>query len=231
MYRPAAASAGPCAPRGRITDLNIQSFSPADAGRYLVYRHPSVTATKHRRTSSPAVPAPSGPGFAFIPGIHERRPAVPNSAEGVTTTVANITVDTLIRGPIEVEEDRLISFVAPLLGFEDCQRFLIYQTKPGPLFWLQAVERKEVAFALLMPFAVGLDPDYDISTQDLEELGTTDLGAVSVYTVVTLAADPTQSTTNLRAPILVAGNRGVQMIYDNEALDLRYPLSALLKGG
>lgn len=151
--------------------------------------------------------------------------------QGVSATVAQVTVDTLIRGPIEVDEDRLISFVSPLLGFEDYSRFIIYQTKPGPLYWLQSVDNKEVSFAVLSPFAVGLDPDYDLSPSDLEELQVTDVANIDVYTVVTLANDPAATTTNLRAPILVAGQRAAQMVYDNEALDLRFPLASLLKGG
>ena len=119
--------------------------------------------------------------------------------EGVTATVAQVTVDTFIRGPIEVDEDRIIEFVSPLLGLKNVGLFLIYQTKPGPLFWLQSCEDKQISFALLTPFDVGLDPDYPIGASDLAELGTTDVTKVSVYTVVSLANDPKDTCTNLRA--------------------------------
>ncbi|TVR47982.1 MAG: hypothetical protein EA402_00825 [Planctomycetota bacterium] len=145
-------------------------------------------------------------------------------------TVTTVSVETLMRGTIEVAEEQIITFVSPLLGFEDQQRFLIYQTKPGPLFWLQSCSNKDVSFAVLMPFAVGLDPDYDLSPAELDILGTSDVAAITVYTMVTLCDDPQQTTTNLRAPILVAGNKAVQLIYDNEALDLRFPLASLAKG-
>lgn len=141
--------------------------------------------------------------------------------------VDTITVDTLICGPIEVPEDRIITFVSPLFGFPDHEQYIIYQNKPGPLFWLQSVTDKDVAFALLMPFQVGLDPDYDINAEDLEVLGVSDLQEVSVYTMVTLDADPQKTTTNLRAPILVGRSRAVQLIYDNDTLELRFPLARL----
>lgn len=141
--------------------------------------------------------------------------------------VDTVTVDTLICGPIEVPEDRIITFVTPLLGFPEHEQFIIYQTKPGPLFWLQSVSDKDVAFAVLMPFQVGMDPDYDINAEDLQLLGVEDLQEVSVYSMVTLDADPQKTTTNLRAPILVGRSRAVQIVYDNDALDLRFPLSRL----
>ena len=149
---------------------------------------------------------------------------VSNFTQGVTATVAKVTVDTLVRGAIEVDEDQIIHFIDPLLGFEHCTTFVIYQTKPGPLFWLQSCEDKQVSFAVLTPFDVGLDPDYPINASDLAELGAADVESVSVYTMVTLADDPKDTCTNLRAPIMVAGNKAVQLVFDDESR-LRFPLS------
>lgn len=115
-----------------------------------------------------------------------------------------VTVDTVVKGEIEVEEDRIVTFVEPLLGFEHLKRFLVFQTQEGPIFWLQSVEEREAAFCIVTPFAIGLDPDYEIGTQDVEDLEVNGVEDITVYTMVTLAADANDTTTNLRAPILVA---------------------------
>jgi flagellar assembly factor FliW len=155
---------------------------------------------------------------------------VSNFTQGVTATVAQVTVETLVSGSIEVGEDQIIQFIDPLLGFEHCTSFVLYQTKPGPLFWLQSCEDKQVSFALLTPFDVGLDPDYPINASDLAELGASDVDKVTVYTMVTLADYPKQTVTNLRAPVLVAGNKAMQLVFDDESLDLRFPLVSLVPG-
>lgn len=145
----------------------------------------------------------------------------------------HVRVKTLLRGEIEVAEDQICTFVEPLIGFEHLTRFLIYQTAPGPMYWMQSLDDEQVAFALLAPFAAGLDPDMAIGPQDLADIDAATPDAVAVYTMVVLGADPTESRTNLRAPLLVshAGNKAKQVILDDPALPVRYPLADLFPGG
>jgi flagellar assembly factor FliW len=147
--------------------------------------------------------------------------------------VATIQVKTLLKGTVEVPEDKLITFISPLLGFEHLKRFLIYQTQEGALYWLQAVEDSQVAFCLLAPFQAGLDPDLEISGEDVAEIGARDAQDIDVYTIVVLDRDPAQHRTNLRAPILVSrtGNLAKQVVLNDNRLPIKLLLSDLKPAG
>ena len=137
-----------------------------------------------------------------------------------------LRVQTLHRGMIEVPEQDLITFVSPLLGFESLKRFLIYQTRPGPMVWLQSVEDPAAAFCLLDPFAAGLDPDMEIAAADIADIGAKSAAEVTVYTMLVLDQDPAQIRTNLRAPILIGKltQRAKQVVLNDPKLPIRFHL-------
>lgn len=146
---------------------------------------------------------------------------------GVTTQ----TVKTLFAGEVAVQKDQVIRLTEPLLGFEDIEQFVIYQTQDGPLFWLQDLHNPEASFCVLAPFAAGLDPDYAIGPQDIADLGGGALEDLVVYTLVVLDKDPAKIRTNLRAPILVnvATRLAKQVVFDDPALEMRFPFSEIEK--
>jgi flagellar assembly factor FliW len=144
-------------------------------------------------------------------------------------TVPTIAITTLFKGEVQVPEEELVSFINPLLGFEHLKRFLIYQTDPGPLYWMQSAEEAKVSFCLLAPFQAGLDPDLEISGEDVADIGARDAEDITVYTVVVLDKDPKQVRTNLRAPILVSrGSRQAkQVVLQDSRLPIRFYLRDL----
>ena len=137
-----------------------------------------------------------------------------------------VRVQTLHRGLVEVPEQDLVTFVSPLLGFENLKSFLLYQTRPGPMVWLQSVDDAAVAFCLLDPFAAGLDPDMEIAASDIADIGAKSAAEVTVYTVLVLDEDPAQIRTNLRAPILVGKltQRAKQVVLNDQTLPIRFHL-------
>ena len=148
-----------------------------------------------------------------------------------TTRNTLLTVDTLIRGTIDVPLSSVLTFVNPLLGFEHLRRFIIYQTDTGPLYWLQSVEDKRAAFCLLAPFKAGLDPDMQISLGDAATIGADQVADIEVYTIVVLDRDPALTRTNLAAPILVnhAAGLATQLVLEDKKLPVRFALSSLGK--
>lgn len=130
------------------------------------------------------------------------------------------------QGEVTVAADDVLRFTAPLLGFPDLGRFVLHQAKPGPLWWLQSTERKDVTFCVVQPAALGLDPDYELDADEVIDLGTTDPRELQVWTVVVLAPDPRESRTNLRAPILVCRRTGraKQVVLNDGRLPVRQPL-------
>lgn len=147
--------------------------------------------------------------------------------------VATVTVNTLLKGAIEVPEDQLITFVSPLLGFEKLKRFLVYQTQEGPTYWLQSLEQGDAAFCLLAPFRAGLDPELEIAGADVADLGAKDAADLDVYTMVVLDKDPAQRRTNLRAPILVcrATRLAKQVVLQDQRLPIKFFLRDLKTAG
>ena len=145
------------------------------------------------------------------------------------TRVAKVTVNTLLKGALEVDEQQLITFAVPLLGFEHLKRFLIYQTKPGALYWMQAVEDAKVGFCLLAPFQAGLDPDLEIAGEDVADIGAASAADIEVYTLVVLDPVPSERRTNLRAPILVgrASRIAKQVVLADHRLPIKFFLRDL----
>ena len=144
----------------------------------------------------------------------------------------SVRVKTMHQGEIEVPEGRIVTFVAPLLGFERLTRFLIHQPKPGPLYWLQSVEEQKVVFCVLAPFQAGLDPDIQITPKDAIDIAAGGSGDIDVYTLVVLDRDPNQVRTNLRAPLLVGRTSGKakQVVLDDPRLPIRCFLKDLRAG-
>jgi flagellar assembly factor FliW len=145
------------------------------------------------------------------------------------TTVATLTVQTLLKGPVEVAEENLTTFVTPLLGFPQLKRWLFYQTQSGPTYWIQSVEDPKVGFCVLAPFQAGLDPDMELGRDDVGDIGAKDASDIDVYTMVVLDQDPAQRRTNLRAPILVCRTTRLakQVVLQDTRLPIRFFLRDL----
>ena len=143
------------------------------------------------------------------------------------STVATLTVSTLLKGPVEVSEDQLTTFVTPLLGFPHLKRWLFYQTQSGPSYWIQSVDDPKVGFCVLAPFQAGLDPDIELNGEDVADIGAKDSSDIDVYTMVVLDQDVTQRRTNLRAPILVC--RTTRLAKQVILQDTRLPIKFFLR--
>jgi flagellar assembly factor FliW len=147
--------------------------------------------------------------------------------------VATIRVQTLLKGTIEVDEQQVITFTTPLLGFDQLSRFVMFQTKPGPLYWLQAIDDAQAAFCVLAPFEAGLDPEMELSTQDVADISNGEADDLVVYTMLVLDRDPAKIRTNLRAPILLSrsSSKAKQIILNDSRLPVQFFLTDLVSPG
>ncbi len=107
-------------------------------------------------------------------------------------------------GEIEFDENQILTFVKPILGFQEYHKFILL---PGPtdspLWWLQSTEDGKLAFLLLEPFYVLPDYQVPFTSQDLTELQASSPQEISIYTLLVVPEDPTKIRTNLRAPIVI----------------------------
>ena len=156
---------------------------------------------------------------------------VATSASDAASVVGSVPVDTAVAGLREIPLSDILRFVSPVLGFENLENFAIFKTQDGPMWWLQSLDRKEIAFCLLEPFAAGIQADMEISGEEAADIGATSPSEITVMTVLVLERDPSKIRTNLRAPILINRRTGLakQTVLSDTRLPIRYHLKDLLK--
>jgi flagellar assembly factor FliW len=131
-------------------------------------------------------------------------------------------------GRIEVDETRLITLPKGVLGFPEQTRYALIQTGPeSAFFWLQAVDRAELAFVVCDPRL--FVPDYcaPIRADEAEALSLKDLGDAQVFVIVN-KVDGTL-TGNLQGPLVInCENRvGQQLVLSEKRYATRHPLMRL----
>jgi flagellar assembly factor FliW len=113
-----------------------------------------------------------------------------------------MNVETTRFGRVTVEDDRLITFSAGLLGFSSYSEFVLLQPDDeGVFFWLQSAQSPDLAFVVTDP---GLwVPDYQatIRREQMQELDLAKLDDAQVFVIVN-RYDRTL-TVNLQGPLIV----------------------------
>lgn len=127
-------------------------------------------------------------------------------------------------GELEVPAASVITVINGLIGFPQSTKFTLLEYNP-PFSWLQSIEVPELAFVVVngaefgdnyrFPLPVG---DRDIELKDDDE--------VAVVNLVSVRPDPSMTTVNLKAPIIVnLRNRfGRQLVLDDQRFPIRMPL-------
>jgi flagellar assembly factor FliW len=126
------------------------------------------------------------------------------------------TIDTARFGMIAYEDDKVLRFPAGILGFETMNQFILLNAKEkdSPFKWLQSLDEPALAFLLCDPrIAV---PSYwpPVTSGDLTQLELASLSDAVVMSIVTVPEDPTCSTANLQAPVIInaSGRLGKQVV-------------------
>lgn len=120
-------------------------------------------------------------------------------------------------GPVELDDDKVITFVQPILGFESYKKYaLLHDEELGAQFsWLQSLEEPGLCFILADP--AGLIPDYDphLPAHVAEALGSGDCGC---WAITAIPSDPRRATVNLKSPVVVNPDtrRGMQVVLDQD---------------
>lgn len=143
-------------------------------------------------------------------------------------------IQTKLFGEIEVNEEKKIYFPGGIIGFPDLQNFLLIhdaEKENNSISWLQSVE--EPAFAMPVIDPLVLISDYNPMVED-EMMGI--LGELSpenllVLVTMTIPADITKMTANLKAPIVInaGNNKACQLIVEDEHYEVKHPIYDILK--
>lgn len=135
-------------------------------------------------------------------------------------------IKTMHFGEVEIDENAIIEFVEGIPGFDDTKRFVILSDHDSdvPFKWLQAVDETYPALAIISPFEIKSDYEFDIDNTTIELLDIKNTEDIAVYSVVVIPEEISKMTANLKAPIIInaANNKGCQMIMDNSAYQIKH---------
>ncbi len=127
-------------------------------------------------------------------------------------------------GEMEIKQEDILTFVSPIIGFEDCERFvLLRQEDPEIHFsFLQSLDDPSVCFVLADPCELVEGYKISLGKGEVERLGEGEL----LYFVLTVIRDPYyESTVNLKSPLVInpATGKAMQVIVEED-----YPIRHLL---
>jgi flagellar assembly factor FliW len=141
-----------------------------------------------------------------------------------------IKIKTSRFGELSVAPEQIVNMPLGMVGFPSLTRYILFPHKAeSPFFWLQSLERPDLAFVLINPLIVESNYQISLSGSDRKLLGIKDPNQIQVWVVVTIPhGAPDNMTANLKAPVVLnLENRLMaQVILESDD----YPLKKALKG-
>ncbi len=130
-------------------------------------------------------------------------------------------------GSIEVGDSEIIKVPLGILGFPESKKFCLVD--PGDdtlILWLQSLENPDIALPVLEPKI--FKPDYAVrlSAAELRELELENINQSAVFSILTIGAEITEMTGNLRAPLVINLKKqiGRQVVLQENEYSLRHPM-------
>ena len=131
-------------------------------------------------------------------------------------------------GEVDVPDERILSFVEPILGFEESKQYFLLEHAPdSPFHWLQSVQEPELAFVVTNPALFNIPYEITLNDNVLDLLKITTAEEALVFNIVNVPADnPTKMTANLLAPIVInqENGRAMQVVLKDSDFAIKTPL-------
>ncbi len=121
-------------------------------------------------------------------------------------------------GEIEIPDNKIITMIKPILGFESLTKFCLVENEEMlPFLWLQAIEEGSVSFIVVNPKVLFNDYNIEVNKIELAEIEIQDVKSVETYVIATIPDDPMKMSVNLQGPILIntENNFGKQLVLVN----------------
>lgn len=139
-------------------------------------------------------------------------------------------------GSVQLASEDVIDFPEGILGFNDLRKFILLDDPNDEIFaWLQSCEVPQIAFPVLEPELFTSNYSVVLTKHDLESLGLQAADAkesrTRSFSIITIPADATQMTANLKAPIVIniAKRCARQIVLQDNNLAIREPIFAKLQ--
>ena len=129
-------------------------------------------------------------------------------------------------GTIDVPDDAVVEFPSGLVGLGGSRYALLARDDRDAFLWLQSLDDPDLALPVVDPWAFFPDFDLELTRADAERLAGTDPAETSLYVTVRAAEGGAGYSANLRAPIVIAGSTGYQLINQAPDAPVRAPLAA-----
>jgi flagellar assembly factor FliW len=135
-----------------------------------------------------------------------------------------VNIESTRFGALEVPDESVLEFPNGLIGLGGTRYTLIAREESAPFLWLHSLDDPSLAIPVTNPWFFFSSYEVEVSDVEAERIGVTDPSQADVYVTVRAGETIEDFRANLRAPILVSGGRGHQVI--NEAPDtaVRTPL-------
>ena len=139
-------------------------------------------------------------------------------------TTETITLESSRFGTVEVPAEAIVEFPTGLIGLGGRRYALLARNEESTFVWLHSLEDPELALPLTNPWQFFNTYEVELSDDEAARIGITESDETSVYVTVRAAGTLDEFSANLRAPLLVTGGRGHQVINQSPDAPVRAPL-------
>ena len=144
-----------------------------------------------------------------------------------------MNITTKVFGEITIDDEKIIHFPSGIIGFPDLTEFALVHDEEkgaGSIHWLQSMQEPAFAMPVMDPLLVR--PDYNPQVDDelLKPIGELVPDELLVLVTVTVPADLTKMSVNLRGPIIInaAEKKACQVIIDGDDYAVKFPIYDIL---
>jgi flagellar assembly factor FliW len=138
----------------------------------------------------------------------------------------SLTIDSPRFGRVEIDPATVIEFPEGLIGLGGSRYALLTSAPGNQLMWLHCIDDPSLSLPVAEPHRFFSDFEVELTDEDVERVGIDADTPVDVYVTVVAGSELDDFTANQKAPIIVHGGRGHQVINQAAGAQLRAPLFA-----
>jgi len=127
-------------------------------------------------------------------------------------------------GTLEVADEAVLEFPCGLIGLTGTRYALLARSEDAAFLWLHSLDDPDLAIPVTNPFRFFETYEVELSDDEAARIGIAETDQTSVYVTVRAAGTLEEFSANLRAPLLVSGGRGHQVINQSPDAPVRAPL-------
>lgn len=150
-----------------------------------------------------------------------------NTAKKIKPSSQGRTIATSRFGELPIDENKIITFTTPFLGFPTDRFFVLLPHNPkSPFFWLQSVDTPTLAFVVIQPNMITTDYAPNIGAAIYQELQSSS-EKLDIMVVLTIPpGKPQEMTANLLGPVVINPEKRLakQVILDPAKFDPCWPV-------